>query len=645
MNTQETCPSNGVQPAKEISPEDKIVLQGLLGDETTENLQRVYALGKDAGPSDKVTSNPIDDRPKRSEIHHAIRRIFKGEFDTGTNDDGAIIATSVATKRGKNKGKQRGRKNREQRNEQEPEGQGDYLHFTLYKDNRDTMDAVNQLARFLNVKPQVIGYAGTKDRRASTSQRCSVRYIRPRNLNFTIGKIWGVTTGDYKYHEGPIHLGQLRGNEFVITIKNCHIHGEDSQLPALERVEQLQKKVDAALTHMWEHGWINYFGNQRFGTHEVGTHDIGRLILGEKYEEAVLAILHYDPEIAARAEAGEVPEEANKRDEFARNLACMLFLTGKDVKRAKDVLPRRFSAETSIFRHLDREGAQSRKDWVGSLIHITRGLRSMYLHAYQSYMWNHAASKRWEDHGEKVVKGDLVIVQDGDAALTNDNKEEEADDIINPADEDQDLTVKARPLTEEEAASGKFKLSDIVLPTPGYDVVYPDNAIGTFYQDFMGREEHGSLDPHKMRRMRREFSLPGRYRKLMNYFLAKPSVEVKAYADDTEQMHPTDLDRLKSRRAAAAAAPSSNGAKRLLEDEGSQPEPKKARIEVVAEGDKPKEGGIAVEEKAVEVAQQTAPVSTEANKVAVVVKFQLGRSAYATVALRELMGDPPEEQS
>jgi tRNA pseudouridine13 synthase len=570
QTANEAKPATQSEQVNEVSAEDAAILEGLTDQRFAQELIEVYKAG--AGPdNDKrktVTSEAMDDRAKRGQVHQEIRRIFKSRIDTNTADDGAIIATLIPPRKANSKKRGRGGGRGGGGRDEKPAGE--YLHFTLFKENRDTMDAVNQISRFLKVKPQVIGYAGTKDRRASTVQRCSVRYMRPRNLAGINGRIWGVSTGDYEYKDKPIYLGQLLGNEFVIAIKNCQIVGDSSDESIAQQVEKLKKNVDSSLSHMNEHGWINYFGHQRFGTHEVGTHQVGQLILGDKYEEAVKSLLHYDDEIAQKAEAGEIPEEPSKRDEYLRNQACMLFLTNKDVRRAIDIMPRRFSAENCIFRHLNRQGAQSRRDFIGSLVHITRGLRSMYLHAYQSYVWNHVASHRWELHGESVIPGDLIIAPAETTPLVS-GQDQDGDDIINPVEDDEDTPVRARPLTAEEAASGNYTIFDIVLPTPGYDVVYPENDIGEFYKEFMGRDENGNLDPYKMRRMRREFSLPGRYRKIMNHFLATPSAEVRAYSDDTEQMHPTDLDNIKASKAA--------NRKRSREDAESNSTAKKTKVE------------------------------------------------------------------
>ena len=605
------------------------ILTSLAGEKFAKELVQMFEgeSGENGERITSVTSGPFDDKSKRGQLHGEVRRIFKSQIETSTDHSGVIVATKVSSSR-------KGKKRRGARGQADDKPTGEYLHFTLYKDNRDTMDAVNQVARVLRTKPQSIGYAGTKDRRASTAQRCSVRYTRARALAGTNGKLWGIATGDYEYRDEPIHLGELLGNEFVITLKNCNLVGESIEQTVSERLETMNAQVQSALDHMATHGWINYFGHQRFGTHQIGTHEIGKLILGEKWEAAVMALLSYDSDMAAKAAAGEVPAEATKRDDYARHHACMLFKTGKDISKAAKIIPGRYTAETCIIRHLTRLGTGSMKDFAGALTHITRGLRSMYLHAYQSHVWNHAASKRWELYGEQVVKGDLVIAE-GDAAPLVSGQDQDGDDIVNPVEEGGEDAVRARPLTEEEVSSGRYTIHDIVLPSPGYDVIYPEHEIGKFYEEFMGHEDNGGLDPHQMRRLRREFSLPGHYRKLMNRFLAKPSIEFRLYADDTEQMHPTDLDVIKSARGNGV---NGNGKRRRddAEDDGAS---KKPKVEADA-GEKVGDDAGRAEDTA--SAQTTDAGSTaEPTKIAAVVKFQLGSSAYATVTLRELMGDVP----
>ncbi|KJZ72162.1 hypothetical protein HIM_08427 [Hirsutella minnesotensis 3608] len=630
-------PKEEKQP--EVAAEDVAVLAGLTSDKFAADLVLLYqgGSGADGEKLTSVTSDPVDDKSKRGQIHGEVRRIFKSTLETNTEDSGAIVAVKVSSRKG------RRRNNRGPRDQREEKPAGEFLHFTLYKDNRDTMDAVNQIARALRIKPQSVCYAGTKDRRASTAQRCSVRYVRQRALAGASSKLWGIATGDYEYREQPLHLGELLGNEFVIVIKNCKIIGETTERPLLETLEALKTHAQTALDRMADQGWINYFGHQRFGTYQVGTHEVGKLIIGGKWEEAVMALLSYDAEIASKVADGEVPQEAMKRDMYARHHACMLFKTGQDPEKAVKLMPSRFAAETCILRHLTRLGKASLNDFSGALTHITRGLRSMYLHAYQSHVWNNAASRRWELHGDKVVKGDLVIVE-GEAAPLVAGQDQDGDDIVNPVEDEDEASVRARPLTEDEAASGRYTIHDVVLPSPGYDVVYPDNEIGDFYKDFMAREENGGLDPHNMRRIRREFSLPGRYRKLMGRFLAPPSIDFRLYDDEAEQMHPTDMDAIKAARGGGGKRPRDGDAK----DDAAR---KRAKVngdaDAVDKGDEPVAEAPSQQQQASEEEdkmQQGEDEATQAgSKIAAVVKFQLGSSAYATVVLRELMGDLPDE--
>jgi len=83
-----------------------------------------------------------------------------------------------------------------------------------------------------------------------------------------------------------------------------------------------------------------------------------------------------------------------------------------------------------------------------------------------------------------------------------------------------------------------------VLPTPGYDIEYPDNDIGDFYREFMASERGGGLDPADMRRLQKDFSLSGSYRKILAQVGKDLSFEVKTYHEENEQLVETDLEKL-----------------------------------------------------------------------------------------------------
>ena len=73
-----------------------------------------------------------------------------------------------------------------------------YLHFTVYKQNRDTMEVANNIGKLLRINHKFINYAGTKDRRGATCQRFSINHgkvLRVNALNklkrngFTLGHL------------------------------------------------------------------------------------------------------------------------------------------------------------------------------------------------------------------------------------------------------------------------------------------------------------------------------------------------------------------------------------------------------------------------------------------------------------------------
>ena len=107
---------------------------------------------------------------------------------------------------------------------------------------------------------------------------------------------------------------------------------------------------------------------------------------------------------------------------------------------------------------------------------LPRSLKGMYLHAFQSYMWNHAASHRLRRYGlDGVVAGDLVIRADAKdpdlAPLAADPLGAAAEGATGDEcdmDAAEDVGAKeAHVVTEAEAEGGVYSVDDIVLPMAG----------------------------------------------------------------------------------------------------------------------------------------------------------------------------------
>lgn len=98
-----------------------------------------------------------------------------------------------------------------------------------------------------------------------------------------------------------------------------------------------------------------------------------------------------------------------------------------------------------------------------------------------------------------------------------------------------------KPLTEEDISSNKYSIFDVVLPLPGHDITYPSNDIAQWYEDILAEKE---LTSPKLKHNVKTYSLAGAYRKL----LAKPenmSWEFKRYNSPTCTLIASDIEELK----------------------------------------------------------------------------------------------------
>jgi tRNA(Glu) U13 pseudouridine synthase TruD len=180
---------------------------------------------------------------------------------------------------------------------------------------------------------------------------------------------------------------------------------------------------------------------------------------------------------------------------------------------ALKVLPKYLLGERAVLQVLARQGCST--NYCAALLAIPRTLRMLYLHAWQSYIWNAAASERIARYGAKrPVAGDLVLVNGsstavegvdgvasvaGSGAVTPTAAAPVGSDTTPPTataagavavgEEDGDgvdgeMEVKAGRLgaihvvTEAEAVAGVYSIRDVVLPLPGSKVQYPEHEAG-----------------------------------------------------------------------------------------------------------------------------------------------------------------------
>jgi len=408
----------------------------------------------------------------RTQVHRAVKNLYPG-LETKTEErEGRkfIVAYHAAGKKAL----------AAPRKHSWPKTRGAFCHFVLYKENKDTMDAINVLSKFLRLRPNVFSYMGTKDKRAITVQEIAVLKITAERILHLNKCLMNLKIGNFTYKKHPLKLGELRGNHFTVVLRN--INGSEEQ-------------VEQAMSSLRDTGFINYYGMQRFGTTAVPTYQIGKAILQNKWEEVVDLILKPRP-------GAEKSYLVRCREEWAKS---------QDPEAALRKLPVKRCVEGQLLRGLSRYGM---KNIIHAFGMIPRNNRLMYIHSYQSFVWNSMVSRRVEAFGFKAVEGDLVL-KGGTAHV----------------------------LTAEEAE--KHSVHDVVMPLPGFDVIYPTHHVGKGYREMLTAD---NIDIDNMRHKIKDYSLAGAYRLI----LIRPkdvSWEVINYDDARVPLVHTDVEKLESKPA------------------------------------------------------------------------------------------------
>ncbi|XP_037414288.1 pseudouridylate synthase 7 homolog [Triticum dicoccoides] len=498
-------------------------------------LSRVSEGDSDVSP---IILSPDADKAHRLEVHDFFKRNFIFLVtDTVEHSDGVQRCIRVRLRSGPRGRRNVGEKasNRTGIGSSEPSGWrddrpfdsrgsitwpyhlGKFLRFHLYKENKDTQEALRVIGKLLGLRPRSFRIAGTKDKRAITTQQ-----------------------------EGLV-LGQLMGNRFTITLRSVIAESEDM--------------IKVAVDGLIKSGFINYYGLQGDDMNGVREH----------YKE------HGDIDVAIRN------------------------------------FPRRLIAERAILQRLKKYPG----NYLQALMAIPRALRLMYVHSYQSYLWNHAASMRAGMYGlSGVIEGDLVYKKEclGEGTVTHASKNN--DDHTNASEMD----IFAETLPEETIQSVKiadsedllkavYTLEDVVLPLPGSETLFPGNEVAGIYHEIANKDGISLTESiHGVK----EFSITsmkGGYRRA----LQRPidcEWDLMTYTDDKIPLVETDLDVLSKAKPSEVNELLSTGASHddSLDTFGAT---------ILAE-------------------TETIGSSDLLPELAVKLSFTLPTSSYATMAIREL---------
>ncbi len=130
-----------------------------------------------------------------------------------------------------------------------PSGSGEHLFIHVEKQALTTHQLIDHIARDIDLSPRAIGYSGLKDKQAVTRQWLSLHLPGCRQLPaFAEHESYRVL--DSSWHDKKLRIGVHQSNRFEVVIRD--VRGEVEVLPAI--IEQIS-----------QHGFANYFGQQRFG--------------------------------------------------------------------------------------------------------------------------------------------------------------------------------------------------------------------------------------------------------------------------------------------------------------------------------------------------------------------------------------------
>ena len=295
---------------------------------------------------------------------------------------------------------------------------GDFAIARLRARNWENNRLVRQLAKSLRISRRRISFAGTKDKRAVTTQLFSIHapHERVRELRIPDVDVLEVYPSDR-----GIELGELLGNTFEISIRDIALPRGDT--------EQLAERFRAEFMSLG--GFPNFFGVQRFGAVRPNTHLIGKAIVHGDFEKAVMLY-------AASPEEGEEPGAIEARTALEET---------HDFALALKLYPKNLTFEKAIVNHL----AARPEDLVGALRALPKNLLMLFVHAYQSYLFNRILSMRIRKGLplNAPVEGDIALPPDGHGL----------------PDSGMHIPVTAQNISKisEKASAGKAFISGVVF--------------------------------------------------------------------------------------------------------------------------------------------------------------------------------------
>ena len=270
---------------------------------------------------------------------------------------------------------------------------GKYVIGDVTVNNWETNHLVSEISKKLHISRKRIQFAGTKDKRAVSKRLMSFYNISCEELKNI--RIKDVEIDNIYRTNKPVKIGSLLGNRFEIKIRNIKLKSE---------------KLDNDLIYFLKRntGFPNFFGIQRFGIIRPITHIVGKNIVNCNYKNAVMTYI-----------ANPIKEENENEYNLRSNLEKTL-----DFSEALKLYPKHLRYEKAILNVL----VNNSDDYITALKELPNNLLTMFIYAYQSYLFNKILSLRIKNKLplNSAIIGDIILpirnnVYEKEINVTNSN--------------------------------------------------------------------------------------------------------------------------------------------------------------------------------------------------------------------------------
>ena len=253
----------------------------------------------------------------------------------------------------------------------------------------DTNAFVRALSDRLGISRERVSWAGTKDKRAVTTQLFSIDGVAPDDLPV----LPGVDLTPVGRFGRRLLFGDLAGNAFEVTVR-------DPERPDLTHsiTDELRAFGGGRV------GVPNFFGMQRFGSVRPVTHEVGLRIAARDWAGAVLAYVGnpHDDEPGPTREARAYVQET------------------RDWAGGLERTPDHLRHERAILHSLAESEGDAPGNYRAALESLPSNLQALFVNAAQSYAFNRTISARLE-RGlpfDRAVEGDVVCFSETRGRLT-----------------------------------------------------------------------------------------------------------------------------------------------------------------------------------------------------------------------------------